>query len=97
MKQKQKENQSEKPKSQRFMEKYIVPSKPRSEVVCYMRDAYKDNEAFIQVVFYNPQDSDMIRVPNSFENLRVRVKVAAQHDKEIIRSWKEVCKPSLQN
>jgi len=92
---KQKEDIS-KPISQKFMELHIATKKPKSQVICYMRDAYRENEAFIQVIFCNPQDSDMIRVPNSFEGMRVRVKVANPIDLEMFSGWKEVCTPRLQ-
>lgn len=101
MKHKQQKEDLSKPKCQRFLEKYIAPNKPKGRVVCYIRDAWRDNEAFVQVMFENPQDSDMIRVPNSFETMRVRVKVASSVDIAAFESWKENWKlnptRSLQN
>jgi hypothetical protein len=83
--------------SQQFLEKYIAPKKPKSHVYCFVKEAFRENPSFIQVIFENPQDSDMIRVPNCFGELRVRVKVAEKRDLEIISSWKEKCTNKVLN
>ncbi len=86
-KQKQNAASQTQPLSQQFLEKYVAPKKPKGQVTCFLQDKYKDREPFIQVMFYNPQDSDMIRVPNSFGEYRVRVKVAEKRDQEMVELW----------
>ncbi len=53
-------NQSVKPVStmpgKEFVEKFIAPKKPKGAVYCYVQEKYRDREAFIQVIFTNPQD-----------------------------------------
>ena len=89
MKIKQVVSKENKTPCQEFLEKYIAPKKPKSQVYCFVREAFRDNPSFIQVIFENPQDSDMIRVPNSFGNMRVRVKVGEKRDLDMLSSWKE--------
>jgi len=95
MKNKSTVSKENKPISQQFLEKYIAPKKPKSQVYCFVREAFRENPSFIQVIFENPQDSDMIRVPNFFGELRVRVKVAEKRDLDILSSWKEKCLNNL--
>lgn len=97
MKIKQVVSKENKPLCQEFLEKHIAPKKPKSQVYCFVREAFRENPAFIQVIFENPQDSDMIRVPNNFGDLRVRVKVAERRDLDMISFWKEKCSKKALN
>jgi trehalose-6-phosphatase len=74
-----------------FVEKFIAPKKPKGAVYCYVQDKYRDREAFIQVIFTNPQDSDMIRVPHRFGGLGVKVKTAEKRDLDMLDCWRKQC------
>lgn len=88
-------NQSVKPVStmpgKEFVEKFIAPKKPKGAVYCYVQEKYRDREAFIQVIFTNPQDSDMIRVPHRFSGLGVKVKIAEKRDLDMLDCWRKQC------
>ena len=86
-------NQSVKPVStmpgKEFGEKFIARKKPKGAVYCYVQEKYRDREAFIQVIFTNPQDSDMIRVPHRFSGLGVKVKIAEKRDLDMLDCWRK--------
>jgi len=96
-KQKQSNTTENQPPCKQFLEKFVAPKKPKGRVTCFLQGKYKDREPFLQVMFYNPQDSDMIRVPNSFDKYRVRVKVAEKYEQEMIESWLAKLKQSPTN
>jgi hypothetical protein len=89
-----KSKQANSPVCKQFIEKHVAPSKPKGLVMCYLQTRYK--EKFLQVIFLNPQDSYMIRVPNQFGDLRVKVKVGNTQDLEMLDNLKKEISESKQ-